>query len=170
MSARSALAALILTSVPVVANPCSVSGIPSPPELVQQTSLIVRARASDYVVAPSPSDLALLGTIRFEVLEVVKGTLSAREVQLRGYLSDRDDFNDRPVPYDFVRPEGRHGDCFASSYRKGAEHLLFLRFWDGRYSTNVAALAPVNEQLRGRNDAWLRWVRSEVERSGAKCP
>jgi hypothetical protein len=41
--------------------------------------------------------------------------------------ANRDDRNDRPVPYDFIRPGGRGGNCFALAYRPGAEYLLLLR-------------------------------------------
>jgi hypothetical protein len=104
------------------------------------------------------------------VVEVLKGRTPSQELILEGYLSDRDDFNDRPVPYDFVRPEGRHGDCFASSYRGGAEHLLLLRIFKGEARARWGPLAPTNEQVTGADDPWVNWVRAEVARQKSQRP
>jgi hypothetical protein len=48
-------------------------------------------------------------------------------IDLRGALVETDDFNDLQVPYKFVRPDGRSGSCFATSYREGAQYLLMLK-------------------------------------------
>jgi hypothetical protein len=65
--------------------------------------------------------------VRFTILELLKGRLSSSTIEFNGALTDRDDRNDRPVPYDFIRPGGRRGNCFALTYRVGAEYLLLLR-------------------------------------------
>ncbi len=172
MKTRFAGLALVLivggVLAPPAALPCSVKKVASPHELVRDADLIVRARAAGYAAEPKKQDGSgrfLPGTIRFEVLEVVKGAKPATgDLVLAGYLSESDDFNDRPVPYAFVRPEGRHGDCFASKYRSGAEHLLFIKSDAGRSRAAWAPLAPTNEQLKGEKDPWLLWVRDEVGR------
>lgn len=41
-------------------------------------------------------------TVHFHVLEVIRGD-ARTDFTLPGYLSDKDDFNDRPSPYNFVR-------------------------------------------------------------------
>jgi hypothetical protein len=98
------------------------------------------------------------------VIEVLKGNVGSPAISLPGYLSDTDDFNEMPVPYEFVRKNGRTGICFANTYRRGAEHLLALkRRPDGAFTVNWYALGPTNEQLRGVDDPWLRWVRKEVK-------
>jgi len=81
-------------------------------------------------------------------------------IVLNGYLTDRDDFNDVPLPYRFVRPGGRAGSCFANSYKEGAQFLLFLKRSGAGYTTNISALGPTNEQLQGPQDLWLKWVKA----------
>jgi hypothetical protein len=44
-----------------------------------------------------------------------------------GYLSDKDDYNNSSMPYTSVRPESLWGSCFANTYKKGAQFLLFLK-------------------------------------------
>jgi hypothetical protein len=65
-------------------------------------------------------------TVEFRVAEVLKGEHVPNTLIIPGYLVDKDDFNDRPVPYDFIRPGGRAGSCIANRYKEGAEFLLFL--------------------------------------------
>jgi hypothetical protein len=65
-----------------------------------------------------------LSHIDFTVLEVLKGELPSRTLRFNGVTSERDDRNDAAVPYQFVRPAGRQGNCFALEYRIGGEYLL----------------------------------------------
>jgi hypothetical protein len=102
--------------------------------------------------------------VRFTVIETVKGQ-AIQELVLPGYLVSTDDFNDKPAPYLFVRPGGRAGSCFANSYRRDGQYLLFLkRPKAGEFTANWAALAPVNEQLRSSEDPWLIWVREQANK------
>ncbi|HEX8117434.1 MAG TPA: hypothetical protein VF521_09185 [Pyrinomonadaceae bacterium] len=133
--------------------------------LAAEADVIVRATASRYAEAPAekykfsgvPGSL-----VEFKVLETLKGEGVPDILDINGYLDDRDDYNDRPVPYDFVRPGGRAGSCIANSYRKGAEFLLFLKNRDGKLTPYWAALSPTNEQLRPADDPWLKWVRDAL--------
>jgi hypothetical protein len=106
--------------------------------------------------------------IELIVLEVLKGAFPSRVVTFNGHLEERDDPNDRPVPYDFVRRGGRAGNCYAMGYRQGAEYLLLLRRADDshaqgdRLTPYWSPLTPANEQLFGPNDPWLEWVRDEL--------
>jgi hypothetical protein len=102
-------------------------------------------------------------TVQFEVLEVLKGQASVDAIELEGELTERDDPNDRPAPYDFVRPGGRSGNCFAFHYKKGAEYLLLCRIRDGSLTPHWATLGATNEQLFGSDDRWLGWVRQELK-------
>ena len=150
---------------------CSVARILSNVEMVAAAEAIVRATAVEYAQAPSDSKRWTTGvpdsTVRFKVLEVVQGD-SGAEVILPGYLGSADDFNDQQPPYTFVRPGGRHGSCFANSYRRGAQYLLFLKkAKGGEVTVNWAALAPVNEQLRSTEDSWLAWVRQQANKAKA---
>jgi hypothetical protein len=91
--------------------------------------VIVRAAAARYVVQPDPN-MRTTGVpesqVEFDVREVLSGDFGEKTIILKGYLSDRDDFNDVKVPYTFVRPMGRSGSCYANTYKQGADFLLFL--------------------------------------------
>ncbi|MFL5607097.1 MAG: phosphatase PAP2 family protein, partial [Gemmatimonadaceae bacterium] len=67
------------------------------------------------------------------------------------------------VPYTMVRMAGQRGDCYARQYRRGAEYLLLLRHVDAKTLTPYwIPLAPLNEQVRGSDDAWVTWVRARA--------
>jgi hypothetical protein len=139
--------------------------------MVTDARVIVRALATGYAMPPQDPSKWTTGVpdskVRFKILEVIRGTEVKPEVILPGYLSDRDDFNDGPSPYSFVRPNGRSGSCFANTYRSGAQFLLLLKTTPaGDYTVNWYALGPVNEQLHSESDPWLLWVR-EKAKSGA---
>jgi hypothetical protein len=164
---------LVLSAIP--AWPCTLGGdLPTPAALVQQAQVIVRARAEGLSDLQGRTDgMAAAPTqVRFTVIEVLKGTVSQRELSFNGQLASQDDPNDRPVPYDFVRPRGREGSCFALYYRAGGEYLLLLRrSGDPVYAQPNAltpywsALSPTNEQLfGGRKDSWLLWVVRQLSR------
>src|SRR5512144_933800 len=98
--------------------------------LLRSANVIIRVRATAPVDSePIDDELAWLNLryVRFEVLEVIKGRYSGGTLDLPGRLTDRDDYNQDTVPYPAVRPAGRTGACFAFSYRKRAQYLLFLR-------------------------------------------
>lgn len=172
---RAVLTVLIFAGFAVPAWPCSWAG-PGPPareELVRQSDVIVRARIDQVHDDPGARQALIL--VRFTVAEVIKGSLAASDVATQGYLENRDDFNEGPVPYDMVRPGGRHGNCVAEVYRQGAEYLLLLKRRDSaspalQLTPYWAALRPTNEQLRGDSDLWLLWVRAEVARQRAEIP
>jgi hypothetical protein len=87
-------------------------------------------------------------TIRFKVLEVIRGRMS-RELILPGYLVDEGDFNLRQPPYDVVRPNGLSGRCFANSYRSGGQFLLLLKKKQPvGYTVNWYPLGPVSEMIQ----------------------
>ena len=148
------------------AYPCTRIGRVSSIEMVQHADVIVRVVAEKYDVLPkNPSvgnGFISSSTVHFHVVEVIRGD-PRTDLTLPGYLSDNDDFNDRPLPYNFVRPGGRHGNCFANTYRSGAQFLLLLqKNQSGELSMNWYPLGPVNEQLHSVDDPWLLWVRAEA--------
>lgn len=167
MRSITALAASIVLLAARAASPCSVVGpLPRPEALVTTASVIVIARAT-----PNVSD----ATVEFQVMETLKGSLGVPLIRLEGTSRDRDDFNDGPPPYTFVRSEGRHGDCRASTYRPGAVYLLLLKrateveaFYRPSHGLEFTAfwspLAPTNEQVHERDDKWVEWVRERVAR------
>jgi hypothetical protein len=132
--------------------------------------VIVRATAVKYVVVPADSNLVTTGvpdsTVEFKVEETLKGAGLPESLVLNGYLSDKDDFNENPVPYKFVRPDGRRGSCFANTYKQGAQFLLFLKKTAGGYTPNIIALGPTNEQLKSEMDPWLLWVKVRLNPCG----
>ena len=153
------------------AEPCTIVRPVAPDEIVRDADAIVRAVAVEYATPPSNPRMFTTGEpdsrVSFKILEVLKGAAGG-EIVLPGYLNDRDDYNDVPVPYTFVRPGGRSGSCFANTYRRHAEFLLMLKkHADGTYTVNWYALGPVNEQLRSVQDPWLLWVREELKKGAA---
>jgi hypothetical protein len=162
------LAALLLM-ISTTVEPCSIARPVSPEEVVRGADAIVRVAAVEYGRPPKDPTSWTTGVpdsqVRFRTIEVLKGRDLPPVIVLPGYLVERDDFNEWPVPYTFVRRGGRSGSCFANSYRQNAEFLLMLKAQpDGSYTVNWYALGPVNEQLRPEDDAWLRWVREQVGR------
>jgi hypothetical protein len=129
--------------------------------------VIVRATALQYVKTPREEmvdlDFSSDGNIQFKVEEVLKGEGIPATLTIEGLLSLVDDFNDHPVPYDMVRPGGRHGSCEVYIYKKDAEFLLFLRKEEGKLTPYWASESPTNEQLRSPDDAWLKWVKEYLQ-------
>ena len=130
--------------------------------------LRTRGRPGNYVITPknpgSSYGLKPDSLIRFRILEVIRGKLSSEYLVLPGLLVATDDFNDQASPYTFVRPDGRHGNCFATSYRSGGQFLLmFKKNSDGELTVYWYALGPVNEQLHSSDDPWLLWVRKQAK-------
>lgn len=151
----------------------------SGPVVVSQTckmaEYIVRATAVEYSQSPQNPTIQTTGIpdskVIFNVEEVLKGDSLTSSIDLNGYLTDKDDFNDQPVPYNFVRPGGRRGSCFANTYKKGAQFLLFLERSDrirwprstATFTVDIDALAPVNEQLHSSYDPWLYYVKGVLD-------
>jgi hypothetical protein len=169
---KSGVLASAISILATPAWPCSVVGpLPTPTELVSRAEVIVRARAGRLSDEPGRQG-SLAGSrtqVRFVILSVLKGALSSSAIVFNGHLEDRDDPNDRPVPYNFVRPGGRHGNCFALGYRQGAEYLLFLTRADhpayaqpSDLTPYWTPLAPTNEQLFGETDPWQDWVVQQI--------
>lgn len=162
----SLLFAYLIESFPlglIVGQACQRIGPVSLDKMCLTADAIVRAAAIAYAQAPE-GDVRELNvprkvSVQFQVKEVIKGAGLPSEMTINGYLTSFDDFNDRPVPYDFVRPGGRRGNCTAYEYKKGAEFLLFLKKIEGQLSPYWEALAPTNEQLYSTTDPWLLWVR-----------
>jgi len=158
------------------AQACSVSFISSPEELVGNAELILRATAVDYLGLP-PGNIRTTGvaptTVRFHVDAVLKGTYASPDIMLNGYLDERDDWNDHPLPYTFVRPNGRSGSCYSNTYRSGGQFVLMLKHVTdphqgaAEYTVNWAALAPANEQIRSADDPWVQWVTAQIQTQSA---
>jgi hypothetical protein len=155
----------------VVTPPVPCGGVYGDPvKLTREADVIVRVKAREQfdeltesqLRAAPPLSRIFRTSIRFEVLESLKGQSPGRTLSFEGQWSQRDDRNDRPVPYNFVRPEGRGGDCFARRYKQGAEYLLLLRDRGGRLTPYWAPLGPTNEQLFGDDDKWLAWIRQQL--------
>lgn len=134
---------------------------------VDSADVIVRAKA----VAPDRFPVTFRDStrfypgVRFEIVDALRGQAPERLV-LFGDTVSTDDYNPLPVPYRMVRRSGQRGDCFASEYRIDREYLLLLRRIQGALTTQWMPLAPVNEQVRGEDDPWVKWVSDRVRNSG----
>lgn len=133
--------------------------------------IIVRATAVKYIIPPIPNTRTTgipESTIEFKVEETIWGIDIPAVIRLHGYLADTDDFNEMPLPYKFIRKNGRSGSCFANSYKAGAKFLLFLRknspnhITTTDYSAEISPLGPNNEQLRNQDDPWVKWVKAYI--------
>jgi len=160
----------VLVSCSTPAYPCSVARMRSPTELIKDADLIVLVQAEGLSAAPDSNAFGSMAgsqtQVRFRIIETFKGTSRGATIEFNGSWSDQDDRNDRPAPYDFVRPGGRHGNCFALEYRQGAQYLLLLKRSSEKPYTQPdiltpywAPLAPTNEQVFGASDPWVAWVR-----------
>ncbi len=130
---------------------------------VGDADLIVRAKA----IGMGPAQpLQMFGrpdaSVRFDVLEMLRGDRSITQLFVPGDSTALDDFNGTAVPYRMVRHGGQRGSCFATAYKIGAEYLLLLRATDGVFNPYWAPLAPLNEQVTGRDDPWVSWVRHQL--------
>ena len=130
---------------------------------VEEHGTRIRGRLQHLRAADEATGRQFGTTVRFEVLEVLKGDASGETIEFEGELIERDDFNDRPAPYDFVRPGGRSGNCYAFGYKQGAEYLLLCRIRDRSLTPYWATLGATNEQLLGPDDKWLGWVRQQLK-------
>jgi hypothetical protein len=115
-------------------------------------------KSADVIVRAAPIESIENEGVKFKILEVLKGSDVPSNLIIKGFLSKRDDYNERPVPYWHVRPSGS-GLCYAYEYKEGAEFLLLLKEQDGKLTPYWYPLAPTNEQLRPGKDAWLVWVK-----------
>lgn len=131
--------------------------------LVSNAEIVVRATAVKYVREPQNNIRTYPTEIEFKIEQALKGENVPSSLIFKGILTDKDDFNDRPAPYNFVRRGGRSGSCYADNYKRGAEFLLFLEEKDGKYWLQHYPLAPINEQLRGKDDEWLTWIKNKLQ-------
>ena len=139
--------------------------------IVREAEVVVRVvalgSATGRTLKPWDAD-----TLAFEVREVLKGRAVADTLHIFGIVADWDDFQDGPIPYASHRLRYAWGACINTFYRTGAEYLLLLgrREGDSRHAELTPywrILAPTNEQLRGPDDPWLRWVRLQISRPPA---
>jgi hypothetical protein len=140
---------------------CSPRKIDPPQKLVLSADGIYHVRAGNQLSGPPPASRMPQpwpnAQVKFQVLSVLKGKPRSM-IQIPANLVPKLDPNDRPVPYDFVRPGGRRGNCYAVTFKQGQEYLLFLKgdtpYW--------SPLAPTTEQVIGTTDPWLIWVKREL--------
>ena len=163
------LAMFAMIAVAAPAWPCTIIGGPlSAERLLNEADVVVRVRAEGLSSTPGRRDRVLSASptqVTFAILQVLKGRLSSSTIEFNGSLNNRDDPNERPVPPDFVRPEGRGGNCYALTYRLGAEYLLLLQRQGSQLTPYWAPLSPTNEQLfSGTDDPWFVWVRNKLRR------
>jgi hypothetical protein len=173
------LAVVFGVVAPARAWPCSFKEdpVPTPQELVAQAEVIVRVRAQP---GDDPGSRNARVLVLFDVLDVLKGTLSRPVLGFPGYFEAFDDFNRGGVPYTRVRRGGLYGDCYARNYRANAEYLFFMKSHPsglppyhpyalpGQQTPHWAALKPANEQVLGAADPWVAWVTDELARTASR--
>ena len=80
---------LVSLSAPVTTWACTVAGITSNVELMEQADSVIRAKALKYAKRPSDPNIWTTGVpdseVRFEELEVIRG-IDASGLVLPGYL------------------------------------------------------------------------------------
>ena len=146
---------------------CSLSPPPpdtgfDPTRLVRFAQVVVLARADSQSRTGQLPGGRTYSVVHFTVTETIDSGKMHIPVSLRvpGDVTTQPDFNPAAVPYHWVRPSGLRGSCYASGYQQGGEFLLLLR---GPSADSLdpywAALSPTNEQVHGRDDPWVAWVR-----------
>ena len=160
-----AIAVLLVVGTARAGHACSRIGpMPTPEALVKAARVVGLTRAA-------PNRFADL--VEFQVVDTLKGTSPGPVIVLEGTLTEHDDFNDSPFPYAFVRRDGRHGNCFAKTFRARALYMLLLKSTAEvlplsagssatRYIPYWEPLAPTNEQVRGPDDRWVIWIRRQL--------
>jgi hypothetical protein len=167
----SILAVALPASPPVSAPAFCVVPPPrvSAEDLVRTADVIVRVvavrertgAAADSVGLDGHAFSPILAWLEFDVVEVLKGGDIPAKLYLPGNLVEEDDFNTGRVPNRYPRSVASDGDfCYAYGYRRGGEFLLVLRNMTPYYAS-----APTNEQVRGADDPWVRWVRARLARA-----
>ena len=140
-------------------------------DLVRTADVIVRVvavrqrtgAAADSVGLDGNAFRPFLAWLEFDVVEVLKGGDVPAKLYVPGNLVEEDDFNTGRVPYRYPRSVASGGNfCYAYGYRRGGEFLLLLRSIGWTHPTPYYAQAPTNEQVRGANDPWVRWVRARL--------
>ena len=146
---------------------CSPRKVSTPQELVSGADGIYHVRASNEIPGPPSSSRMPRpqpnAQVTFRVLSILKGTRRTMLLLPANFVSETDP-NDQPVPYDFVRPGGRWGNCYAVTFKQGQEYLLFLKGGTPYWSP----LAPTTEQVIGTTDPWLIWVRRELAKQAER--
>ena len=146
---------------------CSLSPPPpdtgfDPTRLVRFAQVVVLARADSQSRTGQLPDGRTYSVVHLTVTEIIDSgtTHVSQSLRIPGGVTTQPDFNPEPVPYHWVRPSGLRGSCYASVYQQGGEFLLLLR---GPTAASLdpywAALSPTNEQVHGRDDPWVAWVR-----------
>jgi hypothetical protein len=130
---------------------CAVPHVATASEITDgaDTILLVKV-ANEKIERVSP--------ITMDVLEVLKGDFKRKTAAVEGETARYHGPNDHPAPYDFVRPGGRFGNCFAEDYKAGGQFLLFLRNGEVHWSP----LAATNEEVSGSKDPWVVWVKKHL--------
>jgi hypothetical protein len=162
---RIAIFSAFLVSANLVSAPsslaCSPRKVSTPQELVSGADGIYHVRSSNEIPGPPSSSHMPRpqpnAQVTFRVLSVIKGARRTMFLIPADFVPEADP-NDHPVPYNFVRPGGRRGNCYAVTFKQGQEYLLFLKGGTPYWSP----LAPTTEQVAGTTDPWLIWVRREL--------
>jgi hypothetical protein len=151
-SIQALIVVLLFTVLPCMA--CTTKKIETHEQLILRADAIYHARATEYLVPTNQRMKGEIPRVIFTVLDTIKGP-SMRSIQFPALLTEFNDKNDMPVPYNLVRPDGRRGQCYATKYKSGQEYLLFIKGGTPYWSR----LAPTNEEVSGNSDPWVLLVK-----------
>lgn len=100
-----------------------------------------------------------IAIIELEVIETLKGKPPSGRLRVAGKIVEQTARHYGEVPYRAAR-RSADAPCFAYDYSMGKDYVLFIAGGILYY----APLAPLNEEITGNDDPWLKWVRAEIER------
>ena len=154
---------------------CSLSGGPPPfsiartQNIVAESEVIVRATVLGPASSSAEDAGSRMSLLAFAVDEVLRGGDVPDTLRFAGAIVPEDSL---PLDYEEDVPHRSHirrwgGDCMATTYQAGGQYLLLLKQSErsGTLDPYWEVLAPTNNQIRGADDRWVQWVRTELARN-----
>ena len=164
LAIATALSAVSLA--PQQATACSVVDdyrVPTNLQLVEQSSLIVRARVVGSVEKDNWLDRELI----VEPIEALKGELPQGQIAIVGSSitpeEDREfDVLSNPYELNAAHPQSYIGGCVRYMFPEGTTALFFLEQRDGKWHPAGGAFSRWGEDVIGDNTPWLDLARFYV--------
>jgi hypothetical protein len=142
-------------------NACKVDHVADAAEITRKSDSIVIGKVIDYKQGNDSQP----GQVTFEIVDVVKGPFKNRFITIQGqtehyYGREKIQRLHGGPPYNWVRDGGIYGNCYAYDYKMDGYFLLFLK----NQSPYWADLAATNEEVSGRDDPWVIWVKEHLSK------
>jgi len=157
---------------------CSLSGglppfsIARTQDIVAASEVIVRATALGSTSSPAGDPRPNMSYVAFAVDEVLRGGEVPDTLRFVGAIIPEDavplEYEEEVPHRSYIRRWG--GDCIATTYQAGGQYLLLLQRSEesGTLDPYWVFLAPTNNQIRGADDRWVQWVRTELVRNAPR--